>query len=119
MAEDNGNSSLTFGRKDMIYAAALLTTFGGGQLLTQAKTANVDVIAEKVTSLEHNVGELQLAVRIGVSRETVDDLKVRLTEGRDANKDLRLQIEGLRASIDNLRGDVAQAVGQRLAGPRR
>lgn len=136
--------SLSFQRKDWIYIMAIAASFGGGQLLDRGGTANIQVIIEKVATLERNVNELrdpggpvlretlsrvksqddalhdlQKTIRGGVSRETIDDVRARLAEARDNDKDFRQQIDGLRAAIESLRAEIAQAVGRRLVGPQR
>ena len=55
----------------------------------------------------------------GVSQETITDLRNRLNDDRETQKDLKAQVEALRTAIDSLRSEIIRATSMRLQGPAR
>jgi len=84
----------------------------------------------RVTALEQHNASQQSAIdainsarfndlKNGVTQETVSDLRQRLADDREAQRDLKAQVEALRAAIDNLRSEIMRATTARLRGPER
>lgn len=141
------HSSWSLGKKDAVYAGVLslmAALVGGNQLTSSKSQVNLDVLSERMAVMDKTLQELrdpggpvlrqtaatvkihedklrdlERDLRAGVSRESMDDLKARLAEGKDSDRDMRQQIEALRATIDALRYELSQALGKRLVGPAR
>lgn len=131
-------------RKEGVIVGLIVASFGGGQLLDKGHSGTLDVLTEKVASLERNVTDLrenggpvmreattrlrvhddQLKdltrdVRAGVSRDQIDNLTARIADSRDQDREIRQQLDAMRNTLDALRNEVAQAINRRLVGPAR
>lgn len=133
-----------FGRKDGVYAMALLAVFGGERALDHNSSASIEVLTEKVSSLERNVGQLQSPggpvlretvvrisaaeskirdlehdVRGGVSRDAIDALKQQVADSKESDRQFLQQLSEIRNSVDAVRLELQRLATARLIGPNR